>query len=71
MERASELVDSILIVRARAMTIDTFQKPPIPIRPLRPEVPVIEDTTAIEPLLPPLNESDTIGSADTMSLPRN
>lgn len=60
MKQASELVDSILIVRARAMTIDTFQKPPIPPRPDRPDVPVLEDTMDISPLLPPRDLLDSL-----------
>jgi len=67
MKQASELVDSILIVRARAMTIDTFQKPPIPPRPDRPDVPVLEDTMDISPLLPARDLLDTLIRQDTSS----
>ena len=57
LKKAVEVVDSILIERARLMTIDTFQKPPIPLRPEKPEVPINEDTSAIVPILPPRIDS--------------
>lgn len=70
MRRATEMVDSILIDRARSMTIDTFQKPPIPTRPDRPIVPIVEDTTAIAPLITDLTDLDSLQldslSSDTL-----
>jgi len=52
MKRANEMVDSILIDRARkTIIIDSIQKPPKPIKPEKPEVPIVEDTTPVQPLL--------------------
>lgn len=50
MERATEMVDSILIARAKASR-DTIAKPPRPARPLRPEFRSPTDSTPIAPLL--------------------
>lgn len=50
MLRASEMVDSILIARAKAAR-DTIAKPPRPERPSRPEFRSPTDSTPIAPLL--------------------
>lgn len=50
MERATEVVDSILIARAKASR-DTIAKPPRPNRPNRPELLPPTDSTPIAPLL--------------------
>ena len=56
MFRASEMVDSILIARAKASR-DTIAKPPRPERPVRPEFRSPTDSTPIAPLL----KNDSIG----------
>lgn len=43
-------VDSILIARAKSQR-DTFDKPPKPFKPDRPEILILEDTTPIAPIL--------------------
>lgn len=56
MKRANEMVDSILIARARqTIIIDSIQKPPKPTKPEMPEVPIVEDTTPVKPLLDEMN----------------
>ena len=50
MQRASEVVDSILIARAKASR-DTIAKPPRPDRPQRPALRSPKDSTPIAPLL--------------------
>lgn len=50
LENANTLVDSILIARAKAEK-DTIKKPMKPTKPLPPEPLVLEDSSAIKPLL--------------------
>jgi len=50
MENANQMVDSILIARARANK-DTILKPPKPFKPDQPDAFLLEDTFAIQPLL--------------------
>ncbi len=56
LERAGEMVDSILIARARLQVQEIIPKPDIPFRPERPEIKLPKDTTAIVPIFP---EGDT------------
>ncbi len=56
LERAGEMVDSILIARARLQVKEIVPKPDIPFRPERPEVKIPKDTTPIVPIFP---EGDT------------
>ena len=58
LERAGELVDSILIARAKLQVKDIVPKPEIPFRPVRPEVKLPKDTT---PVLPIITKIDTSG----------
>jgi len=50
MENANQMVDSILIARAKANK-DTIAKPPKPFKPEPPDAFLLEDTFAITPLL--------------------
>ena len=51
-EKAGQIVDSILIARAQSMLlVDTITKPPKPSKPIAPEAKIVEDTTPIAPLL--------------------
>lgn len=63
-------VDSILIARAKAQR-DTTSKPPKPFKPERPEIAVVEDTSAIVPLLPFEEEQDTTVIPDSTLLDKN
>jgi hypothetical protein len=48
--RAQAIVDSILLKEAQEKTIDTFERPPKPLKPNRPALKVPKDTTAVGPL---------------------
>jgi len=50
-ERAGLMADSLLMARSRSKAIDTLVKPPIPIRPNRPEVLYPKDSTPLAPFL--------------------
>ncbi|MEN0045840.1 MAG: hypothetical protein AAF806_02140 [Bacteroidota bacterium] len=50
MENANQIVDSILIAKAKASK-DTIGKPPKPFKPEQPDAFLLEDTFAIQPLL--------------------
>ena len=76
MEEADRLVDSILIARARKLLIqgDTILRPNIPPKPELPEIPVVNDSIPIAPLLKkdsllnPADTKDTIKQRDTLLL---
>ncbi len=55
-ERASEVADSLLLIRARQVVIDSAKAPPRPLRPdlLPPEISA--DTTPVRPLWEPGKE---------------
>ena len=55
-EKASAIVDSILIEEAR-MGKDTLLKPPKPDKPEKPEIKTILDTVPIAPFLKPSDDS--------------
>ena len=48
--RAEEIVDSLLLLEAQVKTVDTFKRPPTPIKPERPEIKPAKDTADIRPL---------------------
>ena len=48
---AGEIADSILLQEARNSR-DTANKPPIPDKPIKPEIIELKDTTPIKPFLP-------------------
>ena len=50
-DKANEIVDSILIAQARNIRIDTVQRPPKPIKPNRPNILTPNDTTPIRPVI--------------------
>jgi len=52
MNRANEIVDSLLVDQARRVTIDTMIKPPKPTKPEKPVLDPINDSLDIEPILP-------------------
>lgn len=52
LDRAGELVDSTLIVRAKLQVKESLLKPEIPFRPDRPEVKIPKDTTPVVPIFP-------------------
>ena len=64
-QEASEIADSILLLEARNSR-DSSDKPPIPNKPLKPEIIAVNDTTPIEPFLN-LKDS-TISSIATDSI---
>ena len=49
-DRASEIVDSLLLVEAQIKTVDTFERPPKPNKPAKPDERQIRDSSAISPL---------------------
>ena len=75
LEEADRLVDSILIARARKLLIqiDTISRPVIPPKPEMPEIPKVNDSIPIAPLLKKRdslqqipNNKDTILQKDTL-----
>lgn len=55
LEEASMLADSILRANPVFITLDSLQRPPIPIRPAPPEFERKKDSIKIEPILPKKN----------------
>lgn len=47
---AEKKVDSILLAEAKLITIDTINKPPVPIKPSAPEILIPKDSTPVKPL---------------------
>ncbi|MEM1320243.1 MAG: hypothetical protein AAGG75_08300 [Bacteroidota bacterium] len=58
MERANEIVDSLLILSVKAIKEDSIVRPEKPVKPEMPVVEVPQDTSPIAPLLP-MDSSDT------------
>ena len=48
LKEAGKIVDSLLILEARAR-VDSINKPPIPSKPIKPELREVKDSTAIAP----------------------
>jgi hypothetical protein len=51
MREANRLADSILFVEAK-LSIDTINRPPIPVKPVAPEKKILKDSTPVKPFLP-------------------
>lgn len=81
LEEADRLVDSILIARARNLInpMDTINRPIIPDKPEMPEIPVINDSMPIAPILEerdlfadsmkfPVNKKDTLLHKDSLGI---
>lgn len=49
-KRAEEVVDSLLLLEAQIKTVDSFERPPSPTKPQRPEIKSTKDTSDIRPL---------------------
>ena len=49
-KRAQAIVDSILLKEAKVKTVDSFQRPPTPPKPVQPNLKVPKDTSDVEPL---------------------
>lgn len=50
-EKASDIVDSLLILKIKAIQMDSVVRPDKPLRPDKPEIKIMEDTSPIIPIL--------------------
>ncbi len=51
LKKANAQVDSILLAKARHQTVDQIKKPPVPIKPNRPDLKLPKDTSPIAPII--------------------
>ncbi|MBK8502029.1 MAG: hypothetical protein IPL46_07385 [Saprospiraceae bacterium] len=58
LEEASTLADSILRANPVFIALDSLQRPPVPIRPPRPEFERKTDSIKIEPIIPVRREEE-------------